>query len=150
MDGRTDPDLRRRLTEGLYSEAMLLADEARSYFDLGGRGDRDGLAPVQRVAFSCEALKLTTRLMHVIAWLLTQRAVDAGELSAADACAPTRRLGDAPVTDGDMLATMPPRARGLVATSIDLHRRVARLDRTVADDMPNPAHLLHDRLVAAF
>ena len=74
----------------------MLADEARSYFDTGGRDDRLSLDPLDRVGFSCESLKVTTRLMHVIAWLLTQRAVAAGELSRAQARrgrAPARRGG---------------------------------------------------------
>ena len=83
-----------KLVASLYTEAMLLADEARSYFDMSGRADRDSLDPIDRVGFSCESLKVTTRLMHVIAWLLTQRAVEAGELSrkpGAPARPPPRR-----------------------------------------------------------
>ncbi|WP_342454590.1 DUF1465 family protein [Sphingomonas sp. H160509] len=72
--------MQRRLIDALYSEAMLLADEARTYFDEAGRVEREALDPLIRVSFSCESLKVTTRLMHVIAWLLTQRAVQAGEL----------------------------------------------------------------------
>ena len=32
-----------RLIDSLYTEAMLLADEARSYFDDAGRADRSTL-----------------------------------------------------------------------------------------------------------
>ena len=70
--------LAKRLIDGLYTEAMLLADEVRAYFDDVGRDARDLLDPIERVLFSCESLKVTTRLMHVIAWLLTQRAVEVG------------------------------------------------------------------------
>lgn len=105
------PVIHPRLVSQLYTEAMLLADEARGYFDEGGRAEREALEPMARVAFSCESLKVTTRLMHVIAWLLTQRAVAAGELALADARAPSRRLGAAPYSDASALAAMPPRAR---------------------------------------
>ena len=84
-----------KLIDSLYVEAMMLADQARSYFDSDGRDDRLALDPIARVGFSCESLKVTTRLMHIIAWLLTQRAIDAGELSPAQARVPTRRLGEA-------------------------------------------------------
>src|SRR6185436_688581 len=84
-----------KLIDSLYTEAMLLADEARAYFDEHGRGDRLALDPIVRVGFSCESLKVTTRLMHVIAWLLTQRAVEAGEIAASDSRNPMRRLGEA-------------------------------------------------------
>ncbi len=147
-----DLRLRQRLIDRLYTESMLLADEARSYFDEGGRAERDALLPLARVAFSCESLKVTTRLMHVIAWLLTQRAVMAGELPMRDALDPSRRLGDAPVSDRAVLADLPPSASALVGASEDLHRRVARLDR--AQVMPfeteSPARSMQDRLAMAF
>jgi regulator of CtrA degradation len=68
-----------RLIDSFYTEAMLLADEARSYFDDAGRGDRALLDPFVRVGFACESLKVTTRIMHIVAWLLTQRAIETGE-----------------------------------------------------------------------
>ncbi|MBA3730170.1 MAG: DUF1465 family protein, partial [Sphingomonas sp.] len=64
-----------RLIDSLYTEAMLLADEARAYFDQAGRDERLTLEPFARVGFACESLKVTTRIMHIAAWLLTQRAV---------------------------------------------------------------------------
>jgi regulator of CtrA degradation len=63
-----------RLIDALYTEAMILADEARAYFDEEGRDDRQTLEPFARVGFACESLKVTTRIMHIVAWLLTQRA----------------------------------------------------------------------------
>jgi regulator of CtrA degradation len=144
--------IHRKLIDSLYIEAMLLADEARGYFDQLGRDERDALEALNRVAFSCESLKVTTRLMHIIAWLLTQRAVDAGELAPGDALSPSRRLGDAPETDEALLRAMPPHAATIILTSIDLYRRVARLDESL--DVPvimvSPARSMMDRLAAAF
>ncbi|MFX6933873.1 DUF1465 family protein, partial [Acinetobacter baumannii] len=84
--------------------------------------------PMARVGFSCESLKVTTRLMHVIAWLLTQRAVAAGEMAPRDALDPARRLGPAPDSDMALVQTLPDKAREMVLTSIDLFRRTAMLD----------------------
>jgi regulator of CtrA degradation len=147
-----DARLHRRLVDSLYVEAMLLADEARAYFDEAGRTEREALDPLIRVSFSCESLKVTTRLMHIIAWLLTQRAVDAGELRAQDALDPSRRLGDAPVTDAALLAILPDRARTLIEASTDLHRRVARLDAAQGSstDPGSPVLSLQRRLAAVF
>jgi regulator of CtrA degradation len=140
------------LIDALYVEAMVLADDARSYFDDGGRVEREALQPMARVTFSCESLKVTTRLMHIIAWLLTQRAVLAGELRARDALDPSRRLGDAPFSDATAVGDLPERARLMVAASIDLHRRVARLDDAQAADLPeiSPARQMFERLAVAF
>jgi len=145
--------IHRRLIDSLYTESMVLADEARAYFDEMGRGERDTLDAMTRVVFSCESLKVTTRLMHVIAWLLTQRAVDAGELPERDALDPSRRLGTAPETDSASFDAMPPAAQKLIATSQDLYRRVARIDVTQDDEAPaavSPARRMLDRLAHAF
>jgi regulator of CtrA degradation len=144
--------IHRRLVDSLYVEAMLLADEARAYFDVLGRAERDSLEALSRVTFSCESLKVTTRLMHIIAWLLTQRAVQAGELTAVDALSPSRRLGEAPETEPATLDAMPSHARTIIATSIDLHRRVARLDASLDEPVvdESPARRMFDRLSASF
>lgn len=144
--------IHRRLIDTLYVDAMVLADEARSYFDQGGRLERDALDPIARVAFSCESLKVTTRLMHVIAWLLTQRAVDSGEMAPREALDPSRRLGPAPVSDATATKVMPPAALALIEASADLYRRVERLDEALAEDeiIASPARSMLDRLALAF
>ena len=144
--------LAKRLVDGLYVEAMLLADEVRGYFDDIGRVERDTLDPMDRVLFSCESLKITTRLMHVIAWLLTQRAVEVGELSAEGARTPARQLGRAVESDAATLERLPEDARGYIAASIDLYRRVALLEAGFDDEsvIGSPARQLLHRLRQAF
>lgn len=152
MTGRpSESRIHRRLIDSLYTEAMLLADEARAYFDEAGRAEREALDPLIRVGFSCESLKVTTRLMHVIAWLLTQRAVDAGELQQRDALDRSRRLGHAPQFDADLVDALPPRARSLVEASANLHRRVGLLDAAQdTGQAASPVQRLQDRLALAF
>lgn len=137
-----------KLVDSLYVEAMLLADEARAYFDKNGREDRMGLDPLVRVGFSCESLKVTTRLMHVIAWLLTQKAVVAGEITAAQAKRPERGLGDAIESDPEVLRQLPESARTLIQASCDLYDRVQRIsDGGGESDFPqSPARSLLNRL----
>jgi len=143
----TGSRLTSKLVDSLYVEAMVLADEARAYFDLNGRDERLSLDPIVRVGFSCESLKVTTRLMHVIAWLLTQRAVQAGELTAADAVSPTRRLGDAVESDPALLEKLPEGALQLVQASRELYARVQRLDDGgSAEPHHSPARSLMSRL----
>jgi regulator of CtrA degradation len=147
----TEGQLTPKLIDGLYVEAMVLADEARSYFDTGGRDDRLALDPLDRVGFSCESLKVTTRLMHVIAWLLTQRAVAAGELSRAQAGMTERRLGAAADTDQVLLARLPEAAVELIRASEELYGRVSRLDRgSFAEEQGSPARSLLSRLQRSF
>jgi regulator of CtrA degradation len=148
----TESRIHRRLIDVLYVDAMVLADEARSYFDEGGRTDRETLPPLARVSFSCESLKVTTRLMHVIAWLLTQRAVGAGEMAPRDALDPSRRLGPAPLSDAAAVAELPVRARALIDSSAELYRRVGLLDEAQARELvvESPARSMLERLAMAF
>ena len=150
-DFTTEGQLTPKLIDGLYVEAMVLADEARSYFDTAGRDDRLALDPLDRVGFSCESLKVTTRLMHVIAWLLTQRAVAAGELSRTQAGAAERRLGTAAETDATLLARLPEAAVELIRASEELYGRVSRLDQgSFAENAGSPARSLLGRLQRSF
>ena len=141
-----------RLIDSLYVEAMLLVDEARGYFDDLGRGDRDALPPLLRVGFSCESLRVTTRLMHVIAWLLTRRALEAGEITERQATAPERRLGRAQNSDPEVVAGMPEAARQIINATADLYARVLRLDEELDRDeiAISPARGLMSRLERAF
>lgn len=137
-----------RLIDSFYTEAMLLADEARSYFDDAGRDDRTGLDPFVRVNFACESLKVTTRIMHIVAWLLTQRAIESGEIAHREGRRPERRLGHAQDSDPAVVARLPDAAQRLVGASADLYARVKRLDEgSIADEpAPSPARALMGRL----
>ncbi len=147
----TESHLHRRLVDSLHVEAMVLADEARSYFDEDGRAEREALDPLDRVGFSCESLKVTTRLMHIIAWLLTQRAVHAGELAPREALHPSRRLGEPPRSDHAIVSVLPARARLLIDASAELHRRVRHLDAAQATvPRHSPVHGMQERLAMAF
>lgn len=137
-----------RLIDALYTEAMLLADEARSYFDDAGRDERSMLEPFARVGFACESLKVTTRIMHIVAWLLTQRAIETGEIANKDGRRPERRLGNAQDSDPAVINTLPPAAKKLINSSADLYARVKRLDdgNFEAEIPQSPARALMGRL----
>ena len=137
-----------RLLESLYTEAMILADEARAYFDEAGRVERSTLDPFVRVGFACESLKVTTRIMHIVAWLLTQRAVESGEIMPGSERRPERRLGHAADSDPAVIIQLPPIAQRLVGASTDLYSRVRRLDEEGFKEVavPSPARALMGRL----
>jgi regulator of CtrA degradation len=145
---QTEARITSRLIDGLYTEAMLLADEARSYFDDAGRDDRNTLEPFVRVGFACESLKVTTRIMHIVAWLLTQRAVETGELPGKEGRRPERRLGHAADSDAELVAKLPPAAQRLIEASSELYARIKRIDEGVVAEEPaaSPARALMGRL----
>ncbi|HUP67101.1 MAG TPA: DUF1465 family protein [Sphingomicrobium sp.] len=137
-----------RLIDALYTEAMLLADEARSYFDDIGRDERAMLEPFARVGFACESLKVTTRIMHIVAWLLTQRAIESGEIPLREGRRPERRLGHAQDSDPAVVGQLPEAAQHLINASSDLYARVKRIDEGhMETEVPqSPARALMGRL----
>lgn len=157
QDGTISREMSRKLIDSLYVEAMVMADEARGYFDAQADMDREALDIMVRVSFSCESLKVTTRLMHIIAWLLTQRAVLNGELHSTELSDPRHQLGDTARSDPGVVARFPFAARSLIEASQDLYDRVARLQGSMianGEIMPmipsSPARQLLDRLERSF
>jgi len=147
----------RRLTDSLYVEAMVLADEARSFFDGQGETQRAALAETDRITFACESLKVTTRLMHVIAWLLAQRAIFNGELAESVRGEECFQLGEAARTPTFIARQFSADMTGLILGSEDLYQRVARLERQLVRRLrrrspapPSPARALLHRLERAF
>ncbi len=137
-----------RLVDSFYTEAMLLADEARAYFDDAAREERSTLDPFLRVNFACESLKVTTRIMHTVAWLLTQRALESGEIPFREGRRPERRLGHAQDSDPVVVEKLPEAAQRLVNASSDLYARVKRLDEgnLAVEPAASPARALMGRL----
>lgn len=131
-----------KLIDSLYLEAMVLADEARSYFDQFSRNARADMTPLQRVSLSCESLKVTTRLMHSTAWLLAQRSPQ-GTSNPLAAAAPS---------EATTVDTLPEEAQAMIRESEDLYARIQRLNEKLANlpECLNPARDLRAMLERAF
>lgn len=139
--------LTQKVLASLYVEAMVLTDEARAYFDRAGQAERAALKPFERVALSCESLKVTTRLMHIVAWLISQRnAAGPGDPAAR------ARLSDAAPSDPDVTGLLPEEAQAIIAASEELYGRIKWLDRKIAagNMAASPARGLQARLESAF
>lgn len=86
-----------------------------------------------RLAFSRESMRLTARLIQVMAWLLAQKAVQAGEISLSTA-ADVYGLSGRDVClahDESANAALPATLRNLLERSYRLYVRVSRLDEMV-------------------
>jgi regulator of CtrA degradation len=152
VGGRTnmmaiDVPVQRAQVENLYVEAMLLADEAHAAFaaqrDLG----RPGGDAAAQIGLACESLKTTTRLMHVIAWLLHRRAMFAGDPGAGpdDSAA---RIGEAVAADWDVCAGFDASVRRIVSASERLFERIAMLETGWEAPAVTPVQQLLARLEA--
>lgn len=119
--------VQRAQVENLYVEAMLLADEAHAAF-IAGRdlGEAGGDALLQ-IGLACESLKTTTRLMHIIAWLLHRRAMFAGDPGAGpdDSAA---RIGDPVAADWGVCAGFDAPVRRVIAASERLFERIVAIE----------------------
>jgi regulator of CtrA degradation len=146
-------DITAPIVEALYCDALVLADEARAAFDLSGRLEQVGAdEDLARIALSCEALRTTTRMMHVLAWLLNQRAYFRGEMSEFQ----LRRHGRLPpqqsLPDAEQLARLSLGVRDLVQRTQRFYERIARIDGGWRDRFtmqPAAVHRLRERLGAA-
>ncbi len=173
-----DTRLGQSVIDSLYGDALILADEARAWFDRARGPDRapaevdaardlamaidsdDPLSdwagrhdPSLRISLSCESLRLTTRLMHIIAWLLLQRAIAAGELPPSAAGDPANRLGPSPDCDPFVLRALPRGAQGLIEASLRLHARVSQVEVGLLaspTDSDHPVHAMLGRLTAQY
>ncbi|MFT4027581.1 MAG: DUF1465 family protein [Novosphingobium sp.] len=138
-----------RIIDGLYCEALVLSDEVRAAFDMSGRLDVHFADDLTRVAFSCEALRTTTRMMHALAWLLNHRAFIAGELSEFQLKRHGRLAQDRPSSDPDQLAMLAPEVRKLVESTMRFYARLVRLDtdwRAHDQQMPGAVARLRERI----
>jgi regulator of CtrA degradation len=114
-----------------YNEAMDLLVEVRDYLAHREPIDRQALTPLDRLHFCCETMRLTARLTQIMAWLLAQRAVFAGEITQQDALAEHDALAELEICMGDEAgsgAVLPQRLLSLLDRSRRLYLRVARLD----------------------
>lgn len=144
-------NLSRPIIEALYNEALILADEVRAVFAAGTREPLIGEDAFTRLALSTEGLKTTTRMMHVLAWLLNQRALFSGELSENQ----VRLHGALPPdrgADENQLALLEPETRELISDTEKLHQRIARLDEAWRQhfEMTSPARAFQERIGREF
>ena len=65
-----------------YDETLALLVTARDYMSYAVPVKQPDVEPAQRLQVSCEAMRVTARLSHVMAWLLAQKAVQAGEITS--------------------------------------------------------------------
>ena len=127
LDQGHDPFIRKT-----YAEALSLAQRAYGCLSLSRhRSSALPLAETDRLMYTAEIMRLSTKIMYALSWLMSRRAVEAGDLKPEDALADARRLGQCPAPgaaariDPDIF----PRAvRDLHGDADRLYQRVARLE----------------------
>jgi regulator of CtrA degradation len=151
------------LFERTFREGMDLVEQAATYLDGPGRQQSKLLSRNAALAYASESMRLTTRLMQVASWLLVQRAVREGDMSAVEACETRYRMGPRPTprpvqlsdAQSRALEDLPEGLLDLADRSERLYERIAHLDDRVyvasaEEAAPNPVLSQFERLRAAF
>ena len=117
--------------DSTFDEAITLTREARDYLAHHKQADFDNLSAVGRLVASCESMRVTARVTQVVAWLLVQKAVHAGEITREQAAGPEYRLaGQSVCEEGQPILDepLPERLAELLDASLRLYQRARRLD----------------------
>lgn len=71
--------------EATYEETYDLLREVKNYHDQIHPGQCCQRGSMERYLLTCESLRITSRLSHIMAWLLNEKAVLAEEMSCKEA-----------------------------------------------------------------
>ncbi|MBA5777290.1 DUF1465 family protein [Stappia sp. F7233] len=146
----------------LYREGMSLVEETAAYLDGDGRQESKSLPRSASLTYATESMRLTTRLMQLASWLLLQRAVNEGEMTAEQAGSEKNKVRlDKLSTSRNGMGwdELPRRLQDLIERSLRLQERIVHIDRMIhehADSEPVAAPQVHplshhmERLHAAF
>ena len=145
----------------LFRDGMTLVEETAAYLDGVGRDEAKLLPRSGALAYASESMRLTTRLMQIASWLLLQRAVNEGEMTADEVLLDKRRTRVAWQQQAeveDLRQTLPATLSLLIANSLHLQDRIARMDTLIDDPQsvaheaahPHPLELQMSRLRQAF
>lgn len=145
----------------LYTEGMSLIEEVAAYLDGDGRVQSRTLSRESAFIYATESMRLTTRLMQLASWLLLQRAVNDGEITAENARTEKSKVkftATPAERGGPGWDDLPAQFLAFVEQGDRLFARVMRIDamdrgETLDVDTPSPENNIADqlsRLQAAF
>ncbi len=148
------------LFERTFTDGMAMVEETASYLDGPGREESKRLSRKAALAYAGESMRLTTRLMQVASWLLVQKAIREGEMTADEAAQEKYRLGAQEICRGvplEAVDELPDTLLDLLTRSESLYDRVDRLDdlmyrraQAAREEASTSIQDQHSRLAAAF
>ena len=143
----------------IFHEGMDLVEQTATYLDGAGRRQSRDLGRLAAMAYATESMRLTTRLMQLASWLLLQRAVKDGEMTAQEAQKEKYRINLAEIgrqTKERGAEELPKDLIDLIARSFRLYERILHLDEMLRNEGQsdqggsNPVSDQVSRLQAAF
>ncbi len=138
----------------LFREGMGLVEQTASYLDGPGRAESAALPREVALSYATESMRLTTRLMQIASWLLVQRAVAEGEMTAEQARTEKNKvtIADPVLSPAQEAVRLPQALRDLIAHSVRLQDRIRHLEGLMSGtaelELPNPVQSQIDILKA--
>jgi regulator of CtrA degradation len=115
-----------------FDETMQLLEEARDYSILDWKEEVRGLPNDKSMRVTSERMRLTARLSEIMAWVMVQKAVADGEMTAEQAQSHEYHLSahDVCLADNrDKPDACPERLGVMLDRSRDLYSRVIKMDQ---------------------
>lgn len=137
----------------LFREGMGLVEQTAAYLDGDGRAQSAALPREVALSYATESMRLTTRLMQIASWLLVQRAVAEGEMTAEQARAENDkvRIPEQIVSTVQMeTERLPHGLRDLMEHSFRLQARIRHLEGQMSGKVPavEKANPVQDQLAS--
>lgn len=120
--------------DDVFNEGMALVERAAGYLDGEGRTDSRKLGAPISTAYATESMRLTTRLLDLASWLLVQRALKNGEISAEEAERRRRKVKlrpSGPPAHIKHFDQLPEPLQDLIEESFAMLDRIMRIDQAM-------------------
>ena len=121
----------------IFKEGMGLVEETANYLDTDGRREAKALSQTASLAYATESMRLTTRLMQMASWLLIQRAVNEGEMTAEQAMAEKHKVKIQTSTRAAHIKhfqDLPARLQQLIKNAERLYDRIHALEKMIHEE----------------
>jgi regulator of CtrA degradation len=90
----------------------------------------------ERLRLCCETMRMTARLTQIMAWLMAQKAIHAGEMTQGELVERQEPLAEIRICmDPGQVDGLPKPLIGLLQRSHSLYLRIARLDGRVREQV---------------
>jgi len=120
--------------DAVFDQGMALVEKTARYLDGEGRKEAKSLKPPLSVIYATESMRLTTRLLSLSSWLLTQRSLKRHEISLNDAHVKRKDLSFRPfgrISHIKHLNQLPKRLQDLIRESYALSQHIHQIDRAL-------------------
>jgi regulator of CtrA degradation len=111
-----------------FADCSALVERAAKYLDGPGREIAKKLRGSESVAYATESMRLTTRLIELAAWMMTERDRQEGKPVDETRLAEIRRNLSIPIVRGLRAKTLPDGLANLIAEAQAMQKRILRLD----------------------